>query len=82
MVERPEIISDNLIWVIPAEGIRLAKAPGPVLGAFAFIAFIVNRLADQPLDKMEKILPHAAGIFPHMILRIRRWAGTAFPLMR
>lgn len=54
MVERPEIISDNLIWVIPAEGIRLAKAPGPVLGAFAFIDFDVNRLSDQPLIRWRK----------------------------
>jgi hypothetical protein len=42
-----------LIWVIPAKGKRLAKAPGLELGAFVLSLTIKN-----PFDFEGEIVPH------------------------
>jgi hypothetical protein len=71
VVARPENISENLIWVIPAEGIRLAKAPGPVLGAFAFRR--LNHFYAPVAAIKEKIVPQPQQEFLHTVSSEKRY---------
>jgi hypothetical protein len=79
-----------LIWVIPAKGKRLAKAPGLVLGAFAFNAITPNHrfngvfVSADPEQTFQKFHTFIEGkvLMQGTILRIntfKAYAGFDLP---